>query len=877
MSNYKELKKDITNFFSKKIVQNIIIVILLLSIILVGTYIRVQDIPNLHDPTTGDYTPLDLDSYYFLRHSETLLDNNFQYPEIDTMRYGGLNPPYSFEIMPHAVAVLYKLFQVFDKSVTLNYVNILSPLIFFILGLIVFFFLTLVLTKNKWVSIISTFLLSIIPTYLYRTMAGSSDHDSFGMIGFFLVLLSFYFFFFKLQEGKVKKINSVLFGLVTGFMAIFSISSWGGSGSFIFMIIPITFLINWVVNKKSNNLENILFYASFIFGTLFSTIFFLHTFTGIIRSYMLSTSGIFTFVALLFSLFEFLLLNSKKVGNKIKQNSKLISLGLTLCLGIIFYQLFVGHVYQMILTFLKTIVTPFGTGRVGLTVAENSQPYLTTLISGLGNALFWLFVLGTIIFGFKISEKIEDKKYKILFIGSYIFFIFGLLFTRISASSVLNGDNFFSKAVLFISLLTFLVSSIYIYLKSNWEINSRWISFALLSIVMILSVRSAIRVFFVIIPFVLIIAVFGLFEIAAFAKKSKEELLKILSIILVIFLSIILVINSFGFYKSDLYQSKNTTPPYNADWQNSMSWVRNNTLENDVFLHWWDYGYWIQTGGNRPTVTDGGHFNGYWDHLIGRYVLTTPYPETAKSFMLAHNVSYLLIDPTDIGKYSAYSSIGDDNETPDRSSWMMTFVSDQKEIQETRNSTIRIYNGGTYLDEDLIIEENGNKILLPKGNAGIIGFILTTSEEGVSQPIGVYFYKDKQYQRPIRYLYYGGELLDFGTGVNATMYVYANVYNSGKGLQFDFSGAAMYLTEKTKDSLVAKLYLMDDPESEYSELDLSHVEGSYKFPFYYNGNFYGPIKIWKVNKNEMTNIISREEFLKTEGEYGEFDDLEFIK
>jgi asparagine N-glycosylation enzyme membrane subunit Stt3 len=144
-------------------------------------------------------------------------------------------------------------------------VNILSPLIFFILGLLVFFFLVSVLTKNKWIAIISSFFVSIIPTYLYRTIVGASDHDSIGMLGLFLALLFFYLFFFKIQESKVKKWESIVGGLVVGFFAMLSISCWGGSGSFIFMIFPLTFLINWIVNKKSNNAKNIIFLFLFYF------------------------------------------------------------------------------------------------------------------------------------------------------------------------------------------------------------------------------------------------------------------------------------------------------------------------------------------------------------------------------------------------------------------------------------------------------------------------------------------------------------------------------------------------------------------------------------------------------------------------------------
>jgi len=40
-----------------------------------------------------------------------------------------------------------------------------------------------------------------------------------------------------------------------------------------------------------------------------------------------------------------------------------------------------------------------------------------------------------------------------------------------------------------------------------------------------------------------------------------------------------------------------------------MSWVRENTNPGEVFVHWWDYGYWVEYLGERPTLADGGHFS----------------------------------------------------------------------------------------------------------------------------------------------------------------------------------------------------------------------------------------------------------------------------
>ena len=104
----------------------------------------------------------------------------------------------------------------------------------------------------------------------------------------------------------------------------------------------------------------------------------------------------------------------------------------------------------------------------------------------------------------------------------------------------------------------------------------------------------------------------------------------ILLLILAVIGSAQILYTSFNLTKT---QAKYTGPSANSQWQNSMAWVRNNTDEGSLFVHWWDYGYWVQYLGERPTIADGGHGNSFWDHLIGRYVLTTAKPEAALSFL----------------------------------------------------------------------------------------------------------------------------------------------------------------------------------------------------------------------------------------------------
>ena len=883
---YDEIKGSVLKIVGDKKWQLGFVLVLFLVTLFIGIDIRIQPVTteNLIDATTGDYTPLALDPYYFLRHAETLIANNGVYPGFDTFRSPHLDVSWHNEILPQSIVLTYKVIRVFSPDVTLNYAAVLNPVIFFALGLIAFFILVWMLTKSKLVALVASIILTVIPPYLYRTLAGFNDHEAIGMFSFFVALLLFSIGMWYLGKGKLSLAKASVLGLVAGFGTMFTIATWGGIGKFLFMILPLAFLVNWLLKNNEEIWNYVLFYVSWFVGICISTFIFGYPLVQTIRGNTLSPSGILTLIALGYLIIDALLIQFKLLNNKLKKYRELISLGAVILLGTLFYQVFIGNVFDFILNILIKVLDPFKGGRLAQTVAEQKAPYLVELIGQVGKTMFYTFLVGCLIVGGKIAFGIRKKKLRPLFIGAFSFFIFGILFSKISPTSFLDGDNFISKALFFVSFLAIAISSIYIYKKSDWEIDVRWIMIVAWMIPMLLAVRSAIRVFFAIVPFISMMVPLALLEIGKWGK-SKDELLRVTSIVATIALSVLLVFSLFGYYNLVDSQAKHQSPSYNVDWQNAMSWVRDNTEEGSIFGHWWDYGYWVQTGGNRPSFSDGGHSQGaFGNHMMGRYVLTTPYPNSAKSFFKSNNISYLLIDPTDIGKYPAYSSIGTGKDVDDRTAWITTLTSSLSDIQETKNGSVRMYRGGTILDDDLIYNDGSADVLLPKGKAGIGAIVLEKSAVVLGnqshvvyeQPEGIYVYNNKQYRLPIRYLYQSGMLKDFGVGINATVYVYPNVYSSGAGQQFDQDGAAMYLSERTKDSLVAKLYLMNDVENEYEELDLVYDKFDYPFPFYYGG-FRGPIKIFKINTDEMDNILVHDEFRLPEAEFGLLDDFEFVK
>jgi len=677
------------------------------------------------------------------------------------------------------------------------------------------------------------------------------------------------------------------------------------------MVVTLTSLIIFLF-KKENKLRNIIIFSSWLIPSIIFEFARIQNIKSVL--FRISDTGFALFVLFIFIIYLLIYkTNLKKTLklNRLKFSDGIVSIIISLVLIIIFTIAFNPQfIINLIPNIVENLLYPFGRGRVGATIAENSSLYLTEVIDTFGY-LFWSFLIGTIILFYEATKEFKLKK-RILLNASFLIFIAGTIFSKVSVSSLFNGDNFISRFVYIGGVIIFAIVILREYILAHKEENSETLenfnnlipSFIFLLVFIfwiIVSMKGAIRLFFIISPLLMIVSCYLLIKSLEYSLKSRDEFKKIIFILVLVVVSAIIIQAAISDTKSTIYGAKSSIPSiYTQQWQKAMSWVRENTSQGSIFIHWWDYGYWVQTLGQRPTVTDGGHFIGYWDHLIGRYLLTTPNPLTAMSFMKTHNVSYLLIDSTDLGKYPAYSRIGGDANF-DRSSYMTPIVSDKSQIKETQNSLIRIYQGGIGIDEDIIYEENGTKNFLPGPTYNDVGdpsyksylagvFLEISKDESnvySKQAEGIFVYNGQQIKIPIRYVYYDGKLIDFKKGINATFYVFPRLYQSAQGsIQIDNLGSGIYLSPKVSQSLFAQLYLMNDFSKRYPNINLAYSQDDYvvenlkqvtglNIEFVdYNG-FRGPIKIWKIENNN--SILTNEEFLRKSGSYAEFDNLTFIK
>ncbi len=884
----EERKKKVVGFLRQR--YDWIIYALLGVVVFLAVRIRTRNLPGLKDITTGTWTlGPDLDPFFFLRLAKYIVEQG-SLMAVDMMRYVplGFNVAMEDNFIFHyySIAWFHKIFSVFGSE-SVTYSAIIYPVFMFALTVISFFLLvrtifadSLGIKKANAIALVSSFFLSVMPSLLPRTIAGIPEKES---AAFFYMFMAFYFF---LRAWKSKTDYSgyglaILSGLATAGMALI----WGGY-LFIFVILVPTLFIAFLFDKFDRRK----FYISLLGVAIsFATMNFFaegYYWGNLIKS---TTTGGFVFI--LFIVFVDLLCFKTKLkkyftAGKIKNiPPKIISLLVSLVIVVLFSSAIFGISFlpDQLKDLKNNLIKP-ATSRLIQTVAENKQPYFTEWASNFGPFVkgipltFWLFFIGSI-YLFNYMTGLFKKKERIYLTAAYSIFLISLVFSRYSPSKLLNGENFISIFFYALGFLIFIGTFgfyYYKYFKNNELDKLRSIDLNIIFVFMffflaIISARGAVRLIMILVPpasiIVSYLAVSSYELIARNWNKEKKIFVLVLSgavILLTIF-------SGYNLYKGVSSESAGYVPSgYTQQWQKAMQWVREETPENSVFGHWWDYGYWVQSIGERATVLDGGNEFSYWNHLMGRYALTGTSNIEALEFLYAHNTTHFLIDSTDIGKYTAFSSIGSD-ENYDRRSWIPTFLRDNSQTVERKNSTLFIYSGGIAIDEDILYEENGTRIFLPGDKAGLGAVIIEKNSAGeISSVLGVFVYQNQQYTLPLRY-YYDGKLNDLGRGLESGIFLHPKInVQDGQGINIEQDGALLYLSKRTVKSQLARLYLYGEENNNFKEAlveddfiikDLKS-QGVQIGSFAYFQGFRGPIKIWGIEYPK--EIKYKKEFIDTD-------------
>jgi dolichyl-diphosphooligosaccharide---protein glycosyltransferase len=121
------------------------------------------------------------------------------------------------------------------------------------------------------------------------------------------------------------------------------------------------------------------------------------------------------------------------------------------------------------------------------------------------------------------------------------------------------------------------------------------------------------------------------FKNKSLSKKSTNKFLQISYIAGIIILLIIPMVYPIGSEPSSISHVPPTIlnggSSYTVatnDWLDALDWIKNNTPKDAVIASWWDYGYWIQTMGERASLADNSTIHTNTIENIAKLLLDNP-------------------------------------------------------------------------------------------------------------------------------------------------------------------------------------------------------------------------------------------------------------
>ena len=509
-----ERERKVLTFLKNKF--NWVAYLILTVIIWINVKIRMMPLainsitgkPGLWDISRNAYTlGPDLDPFFFLRQAKTIIEQG-SLPVIDTMRYVplGQNSFFGTRLLPSLIAYFHKFLNFFSDEITIEYSALIFPVVASVFTAIAFFLLVRKIFESKGkifsnvTALIASLFLITLPTLLTRTIAGIPEKES---IGFALMCFALYFFLCAWKSKKIKYalILGVLAGLFTALLSLI----WGGS-IFVFITISIAGFITLILGKVTK--KSLIVYSSWLFCSVVFWIPFTLRMSPTI--FLTSSSGGLATIVWFFILVYFIMFKTKLKDTKILQNK------IPKVIQTIVVSLLILFILSSILFGPRTLLNigediaqklsnPYTT-RHSLTVAENKQPFFNNWKASFGPIVqniplfFWLFFTGSIFLFYEMINKLKIKE-KIILVTSYVLFLFALIFSRLSPSSILNGENGLSIFIHIIGYIILIVGFGYVFYQRFKikefsifkKINFNYIFIFSLIFVGVIAGRSAIR------------------------------------------------------------------------------------------------------------------------------------------------------------------------------------------------------------------------------------------------------------------------------------------------------------------------------------------------------------------------------------------------
>ncbi|MEM2842064.1 MAG: STT3 domain-containing protein, partial [Thermoproteota archaeon] len=535
----------------------------------------------------------EFDSYWHLRSAKYIEENGLYafYNWIDKMSWypaGRAAGPSTPPGLPLLLATIHKALEFLGYYMDINALAILFPPLSTVLGILAIFLLGYELGGTS-VGLLSALFLSLNGSYIERTNLGFFKHET---IGVPLIILSSLFFLKALKSKEYKL--SATFALVSGLSLGYLMISWTGYLFQIALLALVTVLCIIIRNVSINNL---------VIGYTIAQGVALLIATQSPRSAAEMSSLYIYGVA-----FTLALLFISKISSKLKTTRSKIILyvcslaGLSIVLISLFQMGYLTGLYGKLLAVINPSV------RIEQAIIES------------------------------VAEHKITNWYALFMDHGFLLLFFGV--ALLNALKKLDLNN------------TFVIAG---------GLSSLYFANMMARLGLIFS------------PFLVTLASLGisqLINIEMISERLREKALpkrrkraegalpqdeRLWSAIILI---IVFILTSFNLFlspsNSSIYLHLGTpvtiaaaSTPYKysfPDWLEAVTWVRENTPPGSVILAWWDYGYWITTLGDRPTLIDNATINTTQVALVGKALISN---ETiALPIMKRFNVSYVAVFST---------------------------------------------------------------------------------------------------------------------------------------------------------------------------------------------------------------------------------------
>lgn len=479
------------------------------------------------------------------------------------------------------VVIIHKILNFFGLPISLYDVCFYFPAFMGGITVLVMYFLGKEVL-NKATGLFAAFFLAFNPGYLQRTTAGFFDNET---IGVFATLMIFLFFLKALRTGRFS--HSVIGGIFLGYLSL----SWGGY-QFVYLVIPIICIILILTNKYS---ENVLISYAGVQGTgliifaLFTKFNFDSLFTD------LDVGGIFLFTIILI-IFHFIQTKKNEYPNSYDRFMNLIKWGI---IPVILIFALIIWIAPEILPFgfgsrFQTLLSPLFREDIAIvaSVAEQmpsawSVFYYNTLIP------LMLIPLG-IYFGFK----------------------------RLNPADIL--------------MITFVILMYYF-------------TGSMIRIILLFAPAASLAGAY---GLASILKIFGSFvgeRKTGISRKRRRQIKGTLGssetfavYFLVGFLCLAQVIHTSNIAVNQMSFAQMMPGGIAHDWEESLTWMRDNLKGTDVVVSWWDYGYWLTPIGNVTTVNDNATVNHTRIGLTGMAFMQTNEMYSARALRILQ-ADYILV------------------------------------------------------------------------------------------------------------------------------------------------------------------------------------------------------------------------------------------